>query len=210
MPRDLTEAEIDRLRSTTRISYTATETRQDFADRLDRLILYLEPHAEIGGLAGCADTFGYTFGFAQKWVLEEVVKWCPAKWLNQWGGETYSQKVFLVRLKRLRQFFQPKRRRKFGTQKPRPLTTRQVEVVEIVGECRGNVAEAARRLGRDRKTIEETYRAALAKLGKSVYWNRNKTRLLTRDCRGQEDVADIDDQRRDNVDEEQQRRFRRR
>ena len=80
--------------------------------------------------------------------------------------------------------------------KPRPLTVRQTEVVQIVGECTGNIAKAARQLGRDRKTVEETYRAGLAKLGKTVYHSRDKTRLLPRDKRGQEAVSEDDDLRR--------------
>jgi hypothetical protein len=100
-----------------------------------------------------------------------------------------------------------RRRATAGKRKSRSLTSRQTEVVQIVGECKGNLAEAARRLGRDRKTVEETYRVALAKLGKEPV--KHGERLLFRDRRGQADASDIDDERRDSVDETHRRKFRR-
>ena len=53
------------------------------------------------------------------------------------------------------------------------------------------MAAAARRLGKDRKTVEEAYRNGLDKLGKEAYWQnkKTKTRLLTRDRREQETVS---------------------
>jgi DNA-binding CsgD family transcriptional regulator len=91
----------------------------------------------------------------------------------------------------------PKRtRRPSRARKPRPLTPRQTEVVQIVGECKGDIAEAARRLGKNRKTVEEAYRAGMTKLGKTVYHSKGKTRLLARDRRGQENISEGDDQRR--------------
>jgi DNA-binding CsgD family transcriptional regulator len=91
----------------------------------------------------------------------------------------------------------PKRtRRRSRARKARPLTPRQTEVVQIVGECKGNIAEVARRLGKNRKTVEEAYRAGMTKLGKTVYHSTDKTRLLARDRRGQENIGEGDDQRR--------------
>jgi DNA-binding NarL/FixJ family response regulator len=58
------------------------------------------------------------------------------------------------------------RRRPSTTGKRCALTPKQVEVVQIVGECKGNIAEAARKLGRDPKTIAECFKAATKKLGK--------------------------------------------
>ena len=87
------------------------------------------------------------------------------------------------------------RRRRAGTdRKPRPLTARQAEVIQIVGECKGNVAKAAERLGLHRKTVAEAYKAGLAKLGKTVV--KHATRLFPRDRRGQDDVSEADDMRR--------------
>lgn len=87
------------------------------------------------------------------------------------------------------------RRRRGVTQKLRPLTARQAEVIQIVGECKGNIAKAAEKLGRNRKTIDEAYRAGMAKLGKQVIRSKDKTRLFARDRRGQYDVSSDDDQR---------------
>jgi len=86
--------------------------------------------------------------------------------------------------------------RRAASDKPKkvnPLTPRQAEVVQIVGECNGNLAEAGRRLGRDRKTIQDAYKTAMGKLGKTVYRSRdrvgNTTHLYGRDKRGQSDVS---------------------
>jgi hypothetical protein len=86
----------------------------------------------------------------------------------------------------------PKRRRR-PTTATKPLTEIQAEVVQIVGECKGNVAEAARRRGRDRKTVDEEYKAALKKLGKSVV--KATTQPLPKDRRGQENITDGDNRR---------------
>jgi DNA-binding NarL/FixJ family response regulator len=74
------------------------------------------------------------------------------------------------------------------------LTARQVEAAHVVGECKGNLAEAARRMGLDRKTVSQHYRAALRKLGKTALPTPKTGRLL-RDRRGQESMADGEDRR---------------
>lgn len=88
----------------------------------------------------------------------------------------------------------PIRRRATKPRKPIPLTPRQAEVIQIVGELKGDIAAAARKLGRDRKTVDEIYKAGMKKLGKEAV--RHKTRTLARDRRGQDDIADGDDCRR--------------
>jgi DNA-binding CsgD family transcriptional regulator len=61
---------------------------------------------------------------------------------------------------------QKKRTRRPAIEKnPRPLTPRQTEVMQIVGECKGNFAQAARQIGLNRKTVEQHYIAATKKLG---------------------------------------------
>jgi hypothetical protein len=90
------------------------------------------------------------------------------------------------------------RGKKRGTKprKPRPITPRQLEVIQTVADCCGNLAVAGRRLGLDRATIEEAYKAGMEKAGKVVYHSKDKTRLLVRDQRGQENVSEGDDRRR--------------
>jgi predicted DNA-binding protein (UPF0251 family) len=85
------------------------------------------------------------------------------------------------------------RRRATKPRKPKALTSRQAEVIQIVGECKGNIAAAARRLGRNQKTVAESYKAAMAKIGKTVVRSKDKARLLPRDKRGQEIVSDSDE-----------------
>ena len=75
------------------------------------------------------------------------------------------------------------------TPKDRPLTLRQAEVVQAVGECKGNLAEAARRLGIDRKSLKECYDAGMKKLARAGR-PKPKTVRLSVDRRGQEKVAE--------------------
>ncbi len=84
-------------------------------------------------------------------------------------------------------------RRPSKNRKPRPLTVPQTEAVVMVAECKGNIAEAAQRLGKDRKTVEEAYKAGLAKLGKQAV--KHGTRTLSRDRRGQVEFAKEEDRR---------------
>jgi hypothetical protein len=74
-----------------------------------------------------------------------------------------------------------------------PWPKKQFEAFCAVFECEGNVSEAARRLGRDRKTVKQHYDAALAKLGAAA--PKHKTVKLPTDRRGQSAVADGQDQR---------------
>jgi len=86
-----------------------------------------------------------------------------------------------------------KRRRRKTESKTRALTAIQAEVVHIVGECKGNISEAARRLGKNRKTVDESYKSAMKKLGKSAV--KHQTKRLSSDRRGQENLSQEDDRR---------------
>jgi predicted DNA-binding protein (UPF0251 family) len=137
---------------------------------------------------------------------ERLVYWPSiVKALREWKGpDRECAKTWITRewANAVQARAQPKtddankqRRRPSKTRKPRPLTTNQVEAIQIVGECKGNVSQAAKRLRKDRKTVDEQYRAGLKKLGKSVVRSRDKTRLLPRDRRGQENLSEDDDRR---------------
>jgi len=83
----------------------------------------------------------------------------------------------------------PRRQRQ---RKSAELTQRQAETVQIAGECRGNIAEAARRLGRHRATVDESYNAAMKKLGTSATQAKRIVRS-PEDQRGQSMIASADD-----------------
>ena len=86
------------------------------------------------------------------------------------------------------------RRGRKPSSKLRPLTPRQMEAVTVVPECKGNYGEAARRMGLDRKTVVQHYKAGMGKLGiKAV---KHGTQGLPADRRGQANVTYEDDQRR--------------
>jgi hypothetical protein len=82
--------------------------------------------------------------------------------------------------------------RKRQSAKPRPVTPAQAEAVQIVGECKGNMSEAARRLGKDPKTVRQNYRAGLRNVGMSaaVLNQKPKTQNLPHDRRGQVIISD--------------------
>ena len=65
--------------------------------------------------------------------------------------------------------------------------------MQIVGECKGSIADAARHLGKDPKTVRQHYRAASEKVGKSVV--KHATEPLRTDRRGQANIANGDDRR---------------
>jgi DNA-binding CsgD family transcriptional regulator len=71
----------------------------------------------------------------------------------------------------------------------RPLTDKQVKAMQTVAECNGSIAEAARRLGKDRSTVAQHYRTALKKLGRMASTVKAKTGALPSDKRGQLTVA---------------------
>jgi DNA-binding CsgD family transcriptional regulator len=87
-----------------------------------------------------------------------------------------------------------RRRRRKTDAAPRPMTAKQTEAVQIVGECKGNFSEAARRLGVSPKTVREHYQAGLRKLGRKAV--KHATQRLPSDRRGQDSISSDDDRRR--------------
>lgn len=95
------------------------------------------------------------------------------------------------------------------------LTNRQVEAVQIVGECEGDIAKAARQMGLDRKTVEQHYNAGLSKLGVTAASLKRGTKQMAAesllkdgkeqglmDCRGQLAITKDDDHRFSENDDE--------
>ena len=80
------------------------------------------------------------------------------------------------------------RTRKRQSNKVRPLTERQVEVMQLVGEYKGNLAAVARQMGLNHKTVRQHYKAAMNKLGQKSL--KHPTTRLPTDRRGQVNVAD--------------------
>ena len=75
--------------------------------------------------------------------------------------------------------------------KPSSLTPKQTEAFAIVQECKGNIAEAARRLGLDYSTVKQHYDVACEKAGYKAA--KPKTTRLRHDKRGQVNIAKEDD-----------------
>jgi hypothetical protein len=89
-----------------------------------------------------------------------------------------------------------RRRRRWHERKQRPMTAKQAEAVQIVGECKGNLAQAAKRIGIGRKTLKERYDAGMKKLGRAdLGTQRRFLQRLKHDRRGQVDLANGEDRR---------------
>jgi hypothetical protein len=72
-------------------------------------------------------------------------------------------------------------------------TPAETEALYAYGECKGNVAAAARRLGKDRSTVAEQIKKGLAKVGKTSKREYLKSiGKLPADRRGQVDIGRLD------------------
>ncbi len=90
----------------------------------------------------------------------------------------------------------PKRQgggRKRKSSVERKLTGKQLEASQIVAECKGDIAEAARRLGKDAKTVRQHYNAAMKKMGRIAV--KHATQKLPLDRRGAANLSEADDMR---------------
>jgi transposase-like protein len=79
-------------------------------------------------------------------------------------------------------------RRRKSDRKPRPLTPKQAEAVQLVSEHKGNVAAAARAAGVSRSVMYRQYEAGMKKLAKAGSNPKVKTVPLPQDRRGQASV----------------------
>jgi hypothetical protein len=82
-----------------------------------------------------------------------------------------------------------RRRRGKTPRKPSPLTEKQTEAMQLVGEHKGNYTAAGKAAGKSRQAIQKLYQKATKKLGKKSVelW---KTQRLPTDRRGQVNVED--------------------
>jgi len=80
----------------------------------------------------------------------------------------------------------PKRRkrRKVGSNEPKPLTPKETEAVHLVGEHKGNMTAGAKAMGISRQAAQKRYDKAMKKLSKTGVRNP-QTQALPRDRRGQ-------------------------
>lgn len=83
----------------------------------------------------------------------------------------------------------PRKQRRRRRRENNPLTHRQVEAMQIVGEHKGNKTAAAQALGVSRTALRKLYAKAATKLGDSTPRKKAKTIKLMTDNRGQVDVA---------------------
>jgi molybdenum cofactor biosynthesis enzyme len=80
-----------------------------------------------------------------------------------------------------------KRRRRASARKAVPLTAKQTEAMQLVGEHKGNIAAAARAAGKSRAAMAKLYTKACHKLGTKAV--KQATHRLPIDRRGQATVS---------------------
>lgn len=87
----------------------------------------------------------------------------------------------------------PRRRRK-SNRKTRPLTAKESEALQIIGDYKGNVSAAALQLRITRQALKKRYDKAHKKLG-TMPMLKAKTKSLPTDKRGQANISESDDRR---------------
>ncbi len=85
----------------------------------------------------------------------------------------------------------PRRSRRRQITRGRPLTPKQVEAVQIYGECKGNLTKAAANIGIDRTSFRERLDGAYEKLGQKRPKRQGlRARRLPQDRRGQVNITE--------------------
>lgn len=88
----------------------------------------------------------------------------------------------------------PKKRRRRRGPDVQKLTVKQRVAIEIVADCQGDFAKAARRLGKDRKTVKQHYDAGMKKMGEAI-GRKPKVKSLPTGSRGESEATAEDDPR---------------
>jgi hypothetical protein len=95
----------------------------------------------------------------------------------------YEEILWTVQSRRITGKRAPPRRRLVS---PRPLTDIQALTCQRVGECDGDITKAAKQLGKHRKTVEQSFKEGMRKLGQEAgHQVRAATQRLTRGRRGE-------------------------
>ncbi len=82
-----------------------------------------------------------------------------------------------------------RKRRRQAAKGPTPITSKQTEALQLVGEHKGNVTAAAKAAGISRTAMTNRYNKALAKLGKKAV-KQIKTQALPTDHHGHSTIPD--------------------
>jgi hypothetical protein len=172
-----------------------SEMPEDFHDKLWQLFAdHIEGRRQLWA------------NFQQVLSVNATLSTKTASWIEKWSRRTNDLIACqALKVKKLEDMAESLARRvrpcrrKRGGESIRPLTPKQAEALHTLGECAGNYAKAARRIGIDRKSFEERCKAAYGKLGRKgtkrheMEINKALVAKLPRDGRGQEVVATHDD-----------------
>jgi DNA-binding CsgD family transcriptional regulator len=142
---------------------------------------------------------------AEKWategVPEELDSVLPWAW---WCFDFVRTEIHAARTRCTAEFRQSwnaasasvaaKRRRSRRQAESGALTDKQLEVIHMMGEYGGDTAAVAKRLGKDRKTVDQHYKAGMRKLSIEAP-NEKKLGSLPSGLRGDDEVTTDDDRR---------------
>lgn len=85
-----------------------------------------------------------------------------------------------------------RKRRRTSPRAEAPLTNKQVEAMQLVGECKGNFAAAAKAAGKSRQAMKKLYDKGASKVGLAA--PKHRTQRLPTDRRGQEMIPSPEDE----------------
>jgi hypothetical protein len=118
-------------------------------------------------------------------TMERLTDWLKAEYWPDVDVFGLSLREVAEKLKPARK---PKRRRRASPKKPVPLTAKQVEAMQLVGEHKGNFTAAGKAAGKTPTAMRKLYNKACAKLGTKTV--KHATQRLPEDRRGQATVED--------------------
>jgi hypothetical protein len=159
----------------------------DFLTTLDAAILETD---RCGKLAVFRPLFARArSAYGNVWKRARSVRSAP-----DWGSKYFSRLTEIAgEIEDVLPVLATKQARR-ASRKRRPavkqMTPTQALTFQMVAECEGNIAKAARLLGKDRKTVAQSYEEGLAKVGRGTA--KAATKRLSRDKRGQVEVKRTD------------------
>jgi hypothetical protein len=156
------------------------------------------------GIWAAIDPLGLSKAYDDQSVRFDIDKLFEPEWdkakraIRQLRRFRYSKLAALVEHERIaiRTTSGGKKKLRHRESDLRPLTPKQAEGLHIVGECQGNFAKAAKKLGKDRKTVEQNYKSGMAKIAAAGSLNnKKKPGPLPTGLRGDDEITADNDRR---------------
>jgi hypothetical protein len=139
---------------------------------------YLSAHHAVHHLANnCCYVWQLVFIRSSSWELKTVPLLTEVE-SEKLEVEVAFEVSHFEKIKRL-----GSKRRRARVRKPTPLTSKQTEAMQLIGEYKGNISAAAKAAGKSRTAMTKLYAKATKKLGRKAV--KHFTKSLPTDRRGQ-------------------------